>query len=218
MEKIRQIKEIAKRLEDIKNKKGMNMEDFNFDELDALLDETETKEVKDEQTDDNTNDDALLDELVHMDDSNAGDDDNINEVIPEPEPEVDYNTIIKELENTIAELQGQLKATEVAKTQETIDQASQESFDDLEFADETRAFLKEHAALEVEKLEINQQIKDLKKDYEDQGVHTKEALKAWKEYQKQLKETADEAQEIENIKRLINQDDTLSSTAVALVD
>jgi chromosome segregation and condensation protein ScpB len=78
--------------------------------------------------------------------------------------------------------------------------------------------LKEFAELEIEKQDLNQQIRDLKKDYEDQGVHTKEALKAWKEYQKQLKETSEEAQEVEHIKRLINQDDILSSTAVALSD
>ena len=118
--------------------------------------------------------------------------------------------IIKDLKDEIKKLKSTLKVAEILEKEEELV--------DFDFSDETKSFLKAWAELEVEGKELNERKKDLKRDYEEQGVHTKESIKAWKEYQKNLKETPDEAKEIERIKSMINKDDYLAGTATALVD
>jgi uncharacterized coiled-coil DUF342 family protein len=235
--RLQEIKEIVKRLQTIKEK-GKNMEEFDFDALLEEVEVTKSTEKEEKQTDEDKRQDNDLDSIDSMDSSlddldSLIDDNNdssdevkepneIKEQEPETNPEIqiDYQKIIDELNSTIEELKGQLKAVEVAKEQEQIDSIGiEEPVNlDFDFAAETRSFLKEYAELEVEKQDLNERIKELKKEYDEQGVHVKEALKAWKEYQKQLKETPDEAQEVEQIKNLINSDDTLASVATSLVD
>ena len=195
----------------IKTIKGMKMaEEFDFD---TLLDEID--EVKNEETNGLHDNDNVSDDLDILDDD-------ISTVSVDDKPEVSedfelqgkgYKTIIKELEQTIDELKSQLK---IAKTELT--SVDKVSYDDLEFSEETKSFLKAHADLELEKKELQDRFKELKTDYEEQGVHTKEALKAWKEIQKQFKETPEEAKEIEQMKSLIQDDDTLHTLSATLSD
>jgi DNA repair exonuclease SbcCD ATPase subunit len=146
-----------------------------------------------------------------VDDNNdSNDSDNVGS-----DTEVDDTDLITELKNEIERLKGALKAVEIEKTHTDVESAVPSNFD---FADETKSFLKEYAEIEFEKKELQERMRNIKKEYEDQGVHTKEAVKAWKEYQKQLKETPEEAQEVEAIKSMINSDDTLASSATALID
>ncbi len=221
---IEEIKKIVKRMKRIKTM----TEEFNFDEL---LEEIEP-EVKNEKSTKQADqpeskeqpkdaesilDDSLLSELDNLDDSKPGNNDIsrvINNEIENPDSEIDYQKIINELEAQIAELQGTVKAFETIRAEEAVEVALPNL--DFDFKDETAAFLKEWAEIEIEAKEFNERKKELKKDYEEQGVHTKEAIKAWKEYQKQFKETPEEAQEIENVKRLINENENLAITAKAL--
>ena len=218
LDKIIEVKKIAKRL------KGIKMSTIDEFDFDSLLEEIETPEkAKNEtKTEENTEVDNLLDndtlysELVHVDASNVNTNDNDNE-IEQDKQEIDYQKIIQELENTIQELQGQLKTVKTAESTDVIDTLESQEID-FDFASETNSFLKEFAEIEIEKQELNQRLRECKKEYEEQGVHTKEAIKAWKEYQKQLKETPDEAKEVEDIKRMINKDELLATTAESLIN
>ncbi len=204
------IKKIAKGL------KMAELDDFDFDELLNDIEDNNENEnnKKTEDIDELLTDDSLSDNVDDLDVSKSNNNDISGDVEPEVNEEYeDYKKIIQELEGKIKELQGALKA---AKTVQVV-QETEVSLEDLEFADETKAFLKEYSEIELEKKELQERTKELKADFEERGVHTKEALKAWKEYQKQLKETPEEAKEIEQMKGLINSDDSLASTANALV-
>lgn len=227
------IKKIAKGL------KMAELDDFDFDELLNDIEDNNENENnnKTEDIDELLTDDSLSDNVDDLDVSKSNNNDisgdvdpEVNEVKDNSDYEIetssetkvigsrgeeyeDYKKIIQELESKIKELQGALKA---AKTVQVV-QETEVSLEDLEFADETKAFLKEYSEIELEKKELQERTKELKADFEERGVHTKEALKAWKEYQKQLKETPEEAKEIEQMKGLINSDDSLASTANALV-
>jgi chromosome segregation ATPase len=200
MEVLGKIKDIVVKLKKIKERK---MEEFDFDEL---LNEVEmpAKEAKDEPR--GLDDTDVVTDII--DDNGSGDSGTVDATTTTTVNE--YKEIIKELNEEIKGLQETLK---IAKTLE-----KEEEVEDFDFSDETKSFLKAWAELEVEGKELNERKKDLKRDYEEQGVHTKESIKAWKEYQKNLKETPDEAKEIERIKSMINKDDYLAGTATALVD
>jgi hypothetical protein len=199
MEVLGEIKDIVVKLKKIKERK---MEEFDFDEL---LNEVEmpVKEAKDEPRGlDDT--DVVTDSI---DDNGSGDSGTVDATTTTT---VKYEEIIKDLKDEIKKLKSTLKVAETLEKEEEVE--------DFDFSDETKSFLKAWAELEVESKELNERKKDLKRDYEEQGVHTKESIKAWKEYQKNLKETPDEAKEIERIKSMINKDDYLAGTATALVD
>ena len=202
------------------------MEDLNFDDLLAELEEeVNEKEPKDtkEQTEpkEESGNDADLDSL-------GSDIPDIQPDVPgdgEPLDDTAGSTptgaeeLIKQLKEEIEKLKGALEVAEKMQTEETVEEIN---IDDLPFKDETESFLKQYAELEFDKKnyldEYRETMKDLKKNAEDQGVNTKLAIKAWKEYQQQLKETAEEAKEQEQIRTLVQKNDRLSTLAAAMTD
>jgi DNA repair exonuclease SbcCD ATPase subunit len=218
MEVLNKIAEITERLKNIKERK-MDEAEFDFDSLLEEIDQTQepkNEEQKPEKPGPRGPDNSSVSDNSNDD---VSDDDNSSTIdSPSTEsPTVEYEQIIEDLNNKITVLKGTIKELEKSK-EESVIQDMEVPTPELEFSDETKAFLRDYAALEIETKDLQQRKKELRAEYEEQGVHTKEAIKAWKEYQKNLKETPDEAQEIESIKSLINNDDNLASIATALVD
>jgi chromosome segregation ATPase len=217
MEVLNKIAEITERLKNIKERK-MDETEFDFDSLLEEIDQTQepkNEEQKPEKPGPRGPDNSIVGDNSNDD---ASDDDNSGIISsPSTTSTVNYEQIIEDLNNKITVLKGTIKELEKSK-EESVIQDMEAPTPELEFSDETKAFLRDYAALEIETKDLQQRKKELRAEYEEQGVHTKEAIKAWKEYQKNLKETPDEAQEIESIKNLINNDDNLASIATALVD
>ncbi len=86
----------------------------------------------------------------------------------------------------------------------------------VEFAAETVTFAKEMLAVEAEKQEIQQRIRDLKDEYRDQGVDVVATSKAVRSIARQLKQTSEEAQAEQAIEDMLKQNANVVGTITAL--
>ena len=221
-------KKQEKLINTIKKLKGLNMAEFDFDSLlDELDEETETTEKtetintsKTEETneEDGQNIDDLIDLNNNVLDSNndTGSSDRSN---TDSVPEVDYKELYEQLKREKEELEKQLKTVKIAKDNQEIEKVTETKIPDIldeDIVQRTKSFLKDYNEIQLDKLELRDREKELKEAYNKEGVNIKAAIKAWKEYQKQIKETPDEALEVEYLKDVIAKDESISSTIIAL--
>jgi hypothetical protein len=199
-------------------------------EVAEVAEVTEVVEVKAEKDTDELVDSTTVDDIIDILDTDSIDDDDIDisddvlsEVIDEALDEVISETetvdisaaaeeVISSLEKQVTDLKGQLKSlkklqneAQTAKVEEGIVSALPE----MEYSAEAKSFLREYNSIEFEKRGLQEKMKALKTDYKDQGVDTSAVLKSQNEIIKELKETTEEAQLIEQMKELIKGDDNL---------
>jgi len=194
MENVKNITDITERLSKLEQKiknieyvikeKIMVTEDFDFDSLlDDLDNVVEVKENKN------------IENIETIEEP---------EILETPELKIQAaDELLDEINQQKEELKQKEKVIQDIKTESVTEKI------DYEYADEARAFLKEYNNLEMEKRDIIQRMKELKTEFEDQGVDVKAVLKAQKEIIKEIKETPDEAHLVEEMKKLIKTDDVL---------
>ncbi len=83
---------------------------------------------------------------------------------------------------------------------------------DIEYAQETDAYVRAKLQLEMDIKAIKQEQKDLQDEFKDQGVDIKNVNKAINELKKELKETPDEAKDIQALKSRFQADDGIYTT------
>ena len=198
----------------VKKLKGLNMAEFDFDSLLDELDTPDTPETintsKTEEHNEPENiENNLIDDTDLLDTSNRSGDNTL---------EVDYKELYEKLQKEKEELEKQLKAVQIAKDNQEIEKVPETISDvlDEDIVQRTKSFLKDYNEIQLEKRELRDREKELKEAYDKEGVNIKAAVKAWKEYQKQIKETPDEALEVEYLKDVIAKDESISSTIIAL--
>lgn len=89
------------------------------------------------------------------------------------------------------------------------------SEDMLEVMDDTKAYIRDLFDLESQIADLKEDIKVRKEEAKELGVKVGNAAKAVRELIKEAKETSDEAKGVEEMKRLIKEDDNLYSQLVA---
>ena len=153
----------------------------------------------------------------------------IVEPVFEPEPSTEELTEIAEqetqavnptaLEDAIAELEvenGELKdkIKSLKKLQENM--VVNEVVSKYEYSAEAKKFLKEHNDIEMEKRAIQERQKELKEQYKEDGVDVAATLKAQKTMIAELKEDAETAEIVEQMKAEIKADDRLMTDVTVL--
>ncbi len=114
------------------------------------------------------------------------------------EPEIDLDVLSEAVETV-----------ETVKTPINVTQ-------DIEYAEETKSYTRAMFDIELRKQALQQEAKDLKEEFKDQGVDIKSATSAARELAKRTKQTSEEADQIERTIRMFEQDDGIYSTIVAL--
>ncbi len=221
-ERIVRIQELSEKQEKINKKlrriimeENVNKKRTEIDEFDALLGElddlmetpveevvvediaevrevTKVAEVKEEK-----------EEVKEAVDTIADIDASTNEIVDE------LNSQIASLKSTIKSLQS---SAQDAKKEATV------NLPELEYSEEGKAYARAVLDLDVRKKALAQEGKDLKAEYEDQGVDTKSVMTSLKEISKEIKETAQEAQLIEATKQSLRDDDGIFGTINALAN
>jgi len=221
-------KKITKLLRVIKDNKMIE-----YDEFDALLQDLETPEPKAAETT------VTVPETVETPETTLGTHQEVEAVISEPqdvttttpepvdfepvfEPEPSTEEIAEQeqalavnptaLEDAIAELEvenGELKdkIKSLKKLQENM--VVNEVVSKYEYSAEAKKFLKEHNDIEMEKRAIQERQKELKEQYKEDGVDVAATLKAQKTMIAELKEDAETAEIVEQMKAEIKADDRL---------
>ena len=202
----------------IKTKRNTMAENTNTDfdiDFDSLLDDIETTETETEVTESDTETEETPIEKTPIEETPI-------EETP-IEPEVTLDGMVKKLQEEIKQLKKELKK---AKATQAVQQSVQETQNvqmpenmDEEIVERTRSFLKEYAEILTQKKALQEQEREIKAEYKDEGVNVQAAIKAWKEYQKEIKETSEEAHETEYIKEgIIKQDDDIQTSIHTLTD
>ena len=193
--------------------KGIQMAEMNFDdlldELDFDIEVPKEKEAKVEEvvtpepepTPEPVDDlDALLE----------------SEEIFEVETEVNNVEEIKnqlaEAKREVSQLRKDLKAQEKAQVQA---EATVAVVSELDNPGAVKEFLNDLDALEAVKKTAQEDIAQLKSDAKVQGVEVNWVIKARKEVIKELKESTEEAEMVEQAKKLIYGDETLMDSVYA---
>lgn len=172
------------------------MEDFDFDTLLGDIDESEVKEAV-EAVQEEIIEEVTEIEVPEVDDLNDALDDLLDEVatpevVPEPVQETAPEVKVTQVETLTYETSG------------------------IEFAEETKNYIKESLSIEMRKQALNAEMKVIKNDYADQGVDIGTANKAMKALSKELKESAEEAAAIERVKDMFRADDGIYTDIVGL--
>lgn len=89
------------------------------------------------------------------------------------------------------------------------------SEDMMETMDDTKSYIRDLFDFESQIADLKDEIKARKETAKEEGVKVGNAAKAVRELLKEVKETSDEAKGVEEMKRLIKEDDNLYSTLVA---
>jgi hypothetical protein len=189
----RQEKIIRKTIERI----GLNMEDFNFDDLLDEIDESETAIEATEATPE-----------------------------PAPEPEPAPTNTIADLDSLIDEPDEPAPVapvTPVTPTPKTT-QVEEISYDTtgVEFAEEYVKYFKERNDKLMQKKafmdEWNEDVKAMDDEYEDIGVDTKVAKYVENMYKKQMNETAEQTKLFNAMEKMMKKDDSLKRSFDQFID
>ncbi len=88
---------------------------------------------------------------------------------------------------------------------------------DIEYVQETDAYIRAKLQLEAEMQALKEEQKSLKDEFKEQGVDIKSADKAISEIKKELKETAVEAKLVEDLKNRYRKDSSIYASIESLV-
>ena len=190
------------------------------DDLDNLLDEIETTETH--ETPETTETTEELKEPKEKEGLEVS-----GELKELEEPEEPSN--LKELElaqekiNKLKEekkqLEKQLREAKLAK--QSIEEKTvieKLSPDVAEYSDNYKKFIKELNALEFQKKDLQEQIKELKQTYKDEGVDVQAAIRARNEIIKDIRTKPDEAENIESAKVLLKEDESIYTDLTILAE
>lgn len=209
---------------------GEVMGEFDFD---ALLEDVEAEVTAEEavkvedQEDKNKEIENEFDDLL----------DNMSEVETEKDEELDYlldeteetaevkpyekgNTkgvLGTEQENLVPDVNEALWGKDEGPVPQPVN-VTQAADSGIEFAEETKAYIRAKSDIELRRKSLAQEQKELKEEFKDAGVDIKTADAAAKEIARRIKQSADEADMIEKTMKIFEEDDGIYSTIVALND
>jgi len=134
------------------------------------------------------------------------------------------NTEDKPMEGEEGEEMKEIKeSTEVEKFEKKLEKNQDLASDEVTYSDEfidimveTKKFMEDSFEIDAEIRALKAQLATLKTEAKDIGVPVTAVGKAIKEMVKNIKETPDEAHNVEMMKRFINEDDSLYSEISAL--
>ena len=209
--------------------KEKNMEEFDFDNLLEEIDSAETAEAAEKVITEAVapKEDVVaspeaqvtpIEQVVALvDEANDIVEPLIENEITEP-TEMDSSvydasqTKIQELEAEVKELKEKIRGVKAVQATSVSD----EVISKYEYSSEAKSFLKDNDEFEMEKRSITERQKARKEEAKESGVDVAATLKAQKEVIKELKETSEEAQIIEQMKQEIKNDGSLMATVAVM--
>ena len=131
----------------------------------------------------------------------------VEDMAPEPVDNALDDTIL-ELEKENKELKAKIKAMKTLQENMTVSKVVSK----YDYSNEAKKFLKEHNDLEMQKRGVIEEQKELKEQFKDDGVDVAAVLKAQKTMISELKEDAETAQIVEQMKEEIKADENLMTS------
>lgn len=166
---------------------------------------TRMKEIKGMKMEDFDFDNLLdeIDEEVKVEEAEQVDVDldSLLDATPEPVVQAEVEPVVEEV-------------VEVVKPQPKVNV----TVTDIEYAQETDAYVRAKLQLEAEVKALKQEQKNLQEEFKEQGVDIKSANKAVTEMKKELKESPGEAKLVEGLKNRYRNDESIFATIGALID
>jgi len=121
---------------------------------------------------------------------------------------VAIDSVLESLEKENKELKAKIKAMKTLQENMTVSKVVSK----YDYSQEAKKFLKEHNDLEMQKRGVIEEQKELKEQFKEDGVDVAAVLKAQKTMIAELKEDADTAEIVEQMKEEIKADENLMTS------
>jgi hypothetical protein len=195
------------------------MSEFNFDEL---LDEIEESEKTEMTTATGTTEalDDLLDDLTdgieeqaEPDESTEQTEIDLDSLLDEPdEPDELNEPQMTSDDNNIVDIGNHNQTNQSQSGSTSISEEPTYESTGVEFAEEYPKYWKGKQEFDMRKKALKDEEAEFKKEMEEAGVDISFANRAYKEVTRELKESAEQAQRIESLKKMIKADDIILGT------